>query len=236
MDIEKYKFNYPFSKEIYVNKKTIDYTPYTFQINGKIWEYESVEYFFSLINENSNSNIIDIGAQTGLYSLYAKYLPKCNFYAFEPFPISCEILKENLLLNNINNVEVYNCGIGLQNEIKILHVPKNHLGLNTFGSNPLRFDQWIDINVPVLKLDDIFINKEVNYIKCDTEGWEYNILKGSEETIEKYKPDIFLEINEINLKQCNSNKEDIFDLLKSHDYRLINIKNDENFHFSNKQY
>jgi FkbM family methyltransferase len=233
MNNQKYKFLYPVSKEIYVTKRTIDYTPYTFQINGKIWEYESVEYFFSLIDENSNSNIIDIGAQTGLYSLYAKYLPRCTFFAFEPFPISCDILKENLLLNDINNVEVYNCGIGVKNEIKTLHVPLDHLGLNTFGTNPLRFDKWIDIDVPVLKLDD-FIDKEINYIKCDTEGWEYNILKGGEETIEKYRPDIFLEINDINLKQCNSKKEDIFDLLKSHEYKLIDIKNDENFHFSNK--
>ncbi len=76
--------------------------------NGELYENDSIKQFYSQIDKDNHYNKIDIGAQSGLYSLYAKYLPKCTFYSFEPFTPTYELLIENLKLNEITYVNTYN--------------------------------------------------------------------------------------------------------------------------------
>lgn len=92
-----YYFNdekYPIS----VTDETRQITPYTFSSNGELWEQQSLYHFYKGIDTAVNYNIVDIGAQSGLYSLFAKYLPLSTFYAFEPFPTTFELLNDNLKL------------------------------------------------------------------------------------------------------------------------------------------
>ena len=104
-----YYFNDP-NYPIYVTDKTIEITPYTFHKNGQLWEQPSLHQFFSKI-DNKKYNIVDIGAQSGFYSLYAKYLPNSTFYAFEPFKETFDLLNDNLILNGITNLISFNIGI-----------------------------------------------------------------------------------------------------------------------------
>lgn len=230
-----YSFSYPGQKKFVVTPQTLIKTPHTFCTQSGIWEPESIEYFYRLVeakHNNKNAIIVDIGAQTGLYTLYAKYLPDCRFHAFEPFKDTYHILLDNLAFNNIQNVTTYNCALGEKKETKLLHVP-DHLGLNTFGDKPLRFSEWKDVEVQVERLDDIFLDKpSMDYIKCDTEGWEYHVLKGGEESIRKWKPEIFMEVNQENLAQCNLIEENVVDYVRSLGYTKIRVMNNENVHFT----
>ena len=207
--------NYP----ILVTKKTVDVTPYTFQRNGQMWENKSLHQFFSCI-DNKPYNIIDIGAQSGLYSLFAKYLKNSIFYSFEPFIDTFNCLNDNLKLNNITNVKTYNIGLSDNKGTYILNTSKEHNGLHTMGTNPIRFNDIKPITINVDTIDECFYNKNipVHFIKIDTEGWEYNILKGGENTIKKYKPIIQLEWNITNMKQCNIVETDLLDLLNKYGY------------------
>jgi len=58
---------------------------------------------------------------------------------------------------------------GKVNEIKVLHVA-GHLGLNTFGDTPLRFDKWKDITVQFKLLDELYLDNPLEFIKCNTEA------------------------------------------------------------------
>lgn len=204
---------------IFVTKKTKEITPYTFQPNGKMWENNSIKQFFSCIDNNNNYNIVDIGAQTGLYSLFAKYLPNSTFYSFEPFTDTYNCLNDNLKLNDIHNVKTFNFGISDKSGTNILNTSKGHNGLHTMG-NPLRFNDIKPITINTTTLDDFFFSKNipVHFIKIDTEGWEYNILKGGENTIKKYKPIIQLEWNITNMKQCNTTEHELLSLLNKYKY------------------
>jgi FkbM family methyltransferase len=186
-------------------------------------------------HKNKNAVIVDIGAQSGLYSLYAKYLPECKFYSFEPFQETYKLLLENLQLNSITNVEALNVGLGEKNETKVLHVP-DHLGLNTLGDTPTRFSNWKDVEVSVKRLDDVISeDTPVDYIKCDTEGWELFVLKGAERCIKKWKPEIFLEFNGENLNQCGVHWTTLLQhLLDLHYVPLAKI-GDENIHFTYRE-
>jgi hypothetical protein len=52
-----------------------------------MWEEDSINYFYDNIPLDKPVNILDIGAQTGLYTLYAKYLPKASFTPLSHFLI-----------------------------------------------------------------------------------------------------------------------------------------------------
>ena len=230
-----YQFLYPNGAFVSVTQETITKTPYTFDIKSGIWEPRSIEYFFSLVDQkhqNTDAVIVDVGAQSGLYSLYAKFLPSCQFHAFEPFQDTYSLLLDNLHLNNIGNVKTYPFALGSKKETKVLHVPEN-LGLNTLGNMPKRFDSWKDVTVDVRCLDDILSNEtSFDYMKCDTEGWEFHVIKGAEESIHKWKPELFLELYSTNLDQCQIKEEEFLDYIHSLGYRKVRIMDNENVHFT----
>ena len=232
------EYEYSSGKKFSITEETLEKTPHTFYRSGGMYENDSVNYFYDLVekkHQNKNAVIIDVGAQSGLYSLYGKFIPECKIYAFEPFNDSYKCLCDNLQLNNITNVEAINCALGSSNENKILKVPE-HTGLNTLGDTP-NFTDWNNNLVRVLKLDDILFNivQSVDYIKCDTEGWEYHVLKGAEECIRKWKPELFIEINSANMMQCSLEIEYLVEYLKSLNYSAVTIKDIENVHFTYKE-
>ena len=67
----------------------------------------------------------------------------------------------------------------------------------------------------------------VDFIKIDTEGYEYYILKGGIKTIKKYKPVIQLEWNLINIEQCNVTEDMLNNLINEIEYKKHNIINEE---------
>lgn len=107
---------------------------------------------------------MDIGAQFGIYSLFAKYLPLSTFYAFEPFPATFELLNDNMTLNNITNVKTFNLAISNTQGISTLNTSANHNGLHTLGQNPLRFNDINPIDVNTTTLDIVFKDIPVHYI------------------------------------------------------------------------
>ena len=214
-----------------VSDKTLELTPYTFQVNNQLWENESIEEFYKNISLNEKFNIVDIGAQSGLYTLFAKFLPNSTFYSFEPFPPTFALLNENIELNKITNVKTFNLGISNKKEKIILNSCINHNGLHTMGQTPMRFSDIKPIQVDVDTLDNLFYEKNipVHFIKIDTEGWEYNILLGGINTIKTYKPIIQLEWNETNLKQCGFESSQLENLIKDMGYKVFKKINEELF-------
>jgi FkbM family methyltransferase len=176
--------------------------------NGKLFEDKSIELFFTrYLKKKDSMVIIDIGAQIGLYTLYAKKLNTSTFYSFEPYDVELNILKSNVKLNNLQNVILSDVAISNKKETKILNVCSNSPGLSTLGENPIR---WDDNSSPTIKktvqtdtIDNLFENITVDMIKIDTEGWEYYILQGAEKIILRDKPNIQIEWFGMNLHQCN---------------------------------
>lgn len=224
-----YLFNYNENEKILVTSNTVDYGNSSFSKNNEIYEKESLNYFYNLVNKNNKVNIVDIGANVGLYSLYAKHLPNSQFYSFEPFKFTYDLLNDNIKLNDIKNVKTYNIGLADKKGKNILNVCLSQDGLNTMGTNPLRFNDIKPIEVEIDTLDNIFYNNniKIDFIKIDTEGYEYYILKGGEQTIKTYKPIIQLEFNETNMRQCNINPKELYNYIRELDYKIHNLTNEE---------
>lgn len=217
--------NYP----IKVTNDTTKLTQYTFLEDGKMWESDSIKNFYNLIDNKGNYNIIDIGAQSGSYSLFAKYLPLSTFYSFEPFPTSFKLLNDNIKLNEITNVKTFNLGLSNEIGITVLNTCISHNGLHTIGNKLNRFSDVKSININTTTIDNMFFerNIKVDFIKIDTEGHEYYILKGGIKTIKEYKPIIQLEWNLLNMDQCNVTEEMLNKLIDELGYIKKNLTGEE---------
>jgi FkbM family methyltransferase len=212
---------YDKNKPFIISPLTKILTPHTFLQNGDVWEKESIHYFFDLIDDQKNNIILDIGAQSGLYSLYAKYKPQSQFYSYEPFVTTFNLLNDNLRLNEIANVKTFNLAMSDKKGKSILNTCISHNGLHTMGNTPLRFKDVHPVEVITSTIDIEFYDKNipVDYIKIDTEGHEYFILKGGMKTIKLNKPLIQLEWNKINMMQSNVSEKMLEDLIIELNYK-----------------
>ena len=138
---------------------------------------------------------IDVGANTGIYSMKAakKIGENGLVIACEPFIGVFESLIKSVEINRFNNVRLRNFCIGAKKEISKFYF--NYNKPNSFSL--LKLDSGASsINILVLSLDELIqwenLNK-VNYIKIDAEGAENDILSGSFKTILNFKPIIQLE-------------------------------------------
>ena len=69
----------------------------------------------------------------------------------------------------------------------------------------------------------------IHFIKMDTEGWEYNILKGGEKSLKKYKPIMQIEWNKTNMQQCDINIDNFNNFLNELGYIKHKIITEELF-------
>lgn len=221
------KFKYDEKKEIIISEKTFEITPYTWSDYVFYNECDLINVFFDKVQPTDNKcyHLLDIGAQTGLYTLYSKFLKHNIVHAFEPFKESFDELNQNLKLNGINNVITYNLAIGNSIGRKTLNTCKHHNGLHTIGNNLQRFsiEDSVPITIKMDTIDNLFYGKKVQIsgIKCDIEGYEYFMLLGGKKIIEQYHPLLLLEYNLENMLQCNVNSSDLDNFLTKHGYKLI---------------
>lgn len=201
------EISYVLGEKIKISRQTSTLNGYTWNYNGGIWDKGTVELFASLIREDSV--VIDVGAQSGLFTLLAKFFPLAEWHSFEPAPVNRKLLEENLSLNKIQNVTVYPVALGEENGEVTLHICPQHLGLNTIGTNVTRFQNGEDVRVPLNRLDDLWKEKKLHLMKIDTEGAELDILRGGKETILREQPLILLEYNGTNLSQCGHTLEEL---------------------------
>lgn len=124
---------------------------------------------------------VDIGCRVGEFSRYLQHYFAWT-YAFDP-----NLWKEFSTNVDLSKVTHFNCALGdEQGTIDIYggtHVPIQ-------GKRPK--------TVPVHRLDD-FELEDVDYIKIDVEGFEQRVLIGAAKTVEKYRPLIVIEQNDVRL-------------------------------------
>jgi len=117
--------------------------------------------------------ILDIGANIGLFSLYATgVIPHLKIYAFEPFKDNFNKLKENIELNKLNNIIPLRLALSSSRGKEFLFVSSENTGAHSIynGGN---MDKII-IKTETLK--NALKQTKANFLKIDCEGAEYKIL------------------------------------------------------------
>lgn len=206
--------------------------------------YEAYETSIILNNIKKGDIVVDIGANIGFHTiLFAnKVGPQGKVYAFEPDPVSYEILLKNINANNFKNVIAKPFAISDKKAKLILYKSENNYGDNRVYDSDLPTTK---IKVQADSLDNLFstIIKEgerVSLLKIDTQGFEPFVIQGAKKLIKKYKPILFFEYWPYGYHSSKSNGTEMLNYLKKiyKDLYLIDDNNEEikkvNIKFINK--
>jgi len=136
-----------------------------------------------------NMTIVDIGANLGYYLLMEAKISK-KVYGIEPNPKSFGYLKRSVALNNLNNVELLNMGIGNKKGVIPFYMSSSW-NLSRFEKQTILNDKVEEVSIPIDTLDDLFKDKKVDLVRMDVEGYEKYILRGME-TLIKNNPGLLI--------------------------------------------
>lgn len=146
-------------------------------------------------------NVIEVGSNIGSHSIpIAKRIgPEGKLYCFEPQQIPYQLLNGNLAINNILNTQTFRWvvsdkpgAVRLQDHQSL---QEENLGCYFVPNNVVETGgNWTLINNLDMIIDNI-VQKKVSLIKVDVEGMEERVLRGAQQSIQKYKPYIFVENN-----------------------------------------
>jgi hypothetical protein len=67
-------------------------------------------------------------------------------------------------------------------------------------------------------------------IKIDVEGFEMEVLKGAAETLRRFRPKLFVEMDDRNLQEQGSGAKELIAFLKGAGYRITNSVTAEEIH------
>jgi FkbM family methyltransferase len=145
-----------------------------------------------------------------------------NVHGFEPDTINHRRCAENLKLNDFKNITLNKLGLGnTSGEFRIkVDTPTNRGGNRITDQN----DESSEL-IKVITLDQYVLDKKflkIDLIKIDVEGFEFNVLKGAGNTISKYCPVLFIELDDVNLKQQNASAKMLVNFLANKGYKIIN--------------
>lgn len=93
----------------------------------------------------------------------------------------------------MSNIDINEYALGEINENKYIY---------TAGSGTTLIKEFTEntenkINISIKKLDDVISEKQVrniDFIKIDVEGFEFEVLKGAKHSLENFRPILFVEI------------------------------------------
>ncbi|MFZ5969207.1 MAG: FkbM family methyltransferase [Bacillota bacterium] len=186
------------------------------------WEIGLVRMLASLLKDEGA--FLDIGANIGYYTLFmASSFPNMKCIGFEPHPKIYEQFKRNVTINQFKNVTTYDYAVGDFNGQTDFHITRDdhyNKALAAINYYDLLENDFQKVSVKIVTVDDILddeTKKNVRAMKIDTQGYEYEVIRGAQDLIKKSKPIICFESH-----SCSRYSEsEIFSLLP--DYKIYKI-------------
>jgi FkbM family methyltransferase len=164
--------------------------------------------------------VIDVGANVGFFTLrFASWVGQDGrVIAIEPEPKNIRQLRRRIESGQFSGrVDVIE-GVAAErsrtlNLVLNPHHPGDHK-IGTFG-----------IAVPTWTIDEImrkWQSPEVSLIKIDVQGAEVRVLRGARETILKWRPTLFVEVDDAALIQAGFSADQLFDEIEGLGYKIFN--------------
>ena len=176
-------------------------------IDNKIFDRKVYETAIKYVKDDTI--VLDIGSNFGQLSiLLSKCKKDVEVYSFEASKYIFEILKKNVQINKAN-VKLFHNLVGNETEQELFIKKLNISKFNTYGSNMIEKTEIKNENIPniekinSIKIDDIFFNKKISFMKIDVQGYDLEVLKGSKKTIIKQQMPIIFEYEEDFAKDFN---------------------------------
>ena len=160
--------------------------------NNNFTQSKCLDKFLTFIEKNALkfNHVLDIGAWVGTWTM--KINPFCRrVIAFEPDPLHYECLVQNVP----EEVETHQLAVG--NDKKMISLSEDNFtqAKRVVGEG----------TIPMVTIDSLNFT-DVDLIKIDVEGYEMEVLKGADKTLENVKY-LMIELNNNSKKYGSSNLE-----------------------------
>jgi len=169
-------------------------------------------------------NIIHIGGHFGEeIEIYKKHLPTCLIEIFEPHPITFQYLLKTA--SKFNGINCYNIALGSRETTMALYTEKANNGQSNSLLKPkihtkqyphIIFNETVNVNVKTL--DSFNYSKDFNFLNIDVQGFELEVFKGSQKTLQNIDY-IICEVNNAELYENCPRVEDIDNFLQHFNFK-----------------
>lgn len=182
-------------------------------------------------NLNELPNIIDIGGFKGDWTVeILKYMPNSKVFIFEPNVENFDYLKQRF--SNNQSIEIINQGVGDScREQKYFNL-KSFDGVREMSGFVKReiYDnyEFDELDIEIVNLDSLDIsNEEIDFLKIDVEGYEYNVISGMKEMLKNSKVKFIQFEYGGTYKDANFKLNDVISLLSEFGYKVYDIQDDD---------
>ena len=168
----------------------------------EVWAREIyIKHGFTI---KENDNVLDIGGHIGVFAVLAGNMArKGKVIAFEPMADNYELLKINVEFNHLKNVIAENVAIANENGIRKFHLStyrgNKGVGYMTGGHSLYPSDdRENETQVQTATLESMMGKHnihQIDYLKLDAEGAEYEILFNAPKTIIEKVRKIVMELH-----------------------------------------
>ena len=147
--------------------------------------------------------LLDIGANIGaMTAVLAQRFPRSEVIAVEPVPLNAAILRKVKTFFGLTNIELCETALGdTEGEITMLtplvDAAVMH-GLSHVWQKPEKTTPAGAFTVPITSLDQLHLLQttgQITAIKIDVENFEYYVLKGGKQLLQKHHPIVFYYVN-----------------------------------------
>ena len=145
---------------------------------------------------------LDIGANLGYYSVALSRLagPQGQVLAVEPIPEFQAIWQDNVRLSGIDNLTLLPYALGGQSTTVQMGTPERngllHHGMTKVAASNPHEHYARTYDVPMRVPDELFRHlPRLDFVKCDVEGFEYEVFRHMQDTLRRFRPLIQTELN-----------------------------------------
>jgi FkbM family methyltransferase len=165
----------------------------------------------------AGGTFVDIGANVGLYTcVMANHVgPTGSVVAFEPMPENIALLRRNIGVNRLSNVDVQPVGLSNRSGKAVLYVPLQHPGGPSAATQVCDPGGWRAVgDTSMTTLDQAFQGDRLDLIKVDVEGHEVQVLEGAHSVIEHFRPIVAREV-------ISDNRQVVMEFATSWGYKVL---------------
>lgn len=196
---------------------------------SEIWMIQILDI---LINKMGfNTSFLDVGVNLGQTLLKLKSVSSSvDYFGFEPNPFCINYVQKLITVNNFKNVELFPVGIGDTTSVqKINFYSNSDIGKSASLLTDFRKHESVikQFNVPVFNPTLIEEINNIDIVKIDVEGAEFEVLKGLNDLIKLNKPVMLLEVlpnYNGKIKERVIRQDLVLSILEEFGYMIFRIK------------
>ncbi|MBL7883080.1 MAG: FkbM family methyltransferase [Bacteroidia bacterium] len=195
-------------------------------------------HFMALIPKNTT--ILDIGANIGIMTAHlAKQIENSTIISFEPMPNNIKAFKRIVNYFKLKNVTLLEIALGNnEGEVEMIMPVVSNVRMQGLShvvhESITEFNEGEKVKAPLKMLDKLDIitttSSIISAIKIDVENFEFFVLEGGKNMIQKHKPIIYAELWD------NENRYNCFQLLEKMGYTTNVVIQNKLILFDQKQH